>query len=75
MKVMVSKEIEQVCPMFVGASVEADVVNTPYCEALWQEIDALCEQYRQTLTTETLKEMASIAATRNVYRAQSLIHI
>lgn len=69
MKVMVSKEIEQVCPMFVGASVEADVVNTPYCEALWQEIDALCEQYRQTLTTETLKEMASIAATRNVYRA------
>ena len=66
---MVSKEIEQVCPMFVGASVEADVVNTPYCEALWQEIDALCEQYRQTLTTETLKEMASIAATRNVYRA------
>lgn len=69
MKVMVSKEIEQVCPMFVGASVEANVVNTPYCEALWQEIDALCEQYRQTLTTETLKEMASIAATRNVYRA------
>lgn len=69
MKVMVSKEIEQVCPTFVGASVEADVVNTPYCEALWQEIDALCEQYRQTLTTETLKEMASIAATRNVYRA------
>ena len=42
MKVMVSKEIEQVCPMFVGASVEADVVNTPYCVALWQEIDALC---------------------------------
>lgn len=69
MRVMVSKEIEQVCPTFVGASVEADVVNTPYCEALWQEIDALCEQYRQTLTTETLKEMASIAATRNVYRA------
>ena len=69
MKVMVSKEIEQVCPTFVGASVEADVVNTPYCEALWQEIDALCEQYRQTLTTETLKEMASIAATRNVYKA------
>ena len=66
---MVSKEIEQVCPTFVGASVEADVVNTPYCEALWQEIDALCEQYRQTLTTETLKEMASIAATRNVYKA------
>ena len=69
MKIIVSKEIEQVCPTFVGACVEANVINTPYSEALWQEIDALCEQYRQTLTTETLKEMSSIAATRSVYKA------
>lgn len=69
MKIVVSKEIEQVCPTFVGTCVEADVINTPYSEALWQEIDALCEQYRQTLTTETLKEMSSIAATRSVYKA------
>ena len=69
MKVIVSKEIESVCPIFVGACVEADVVNTPYCEELWQEINALGEQYRATLTTESLKEMSSIAATRNVYRA------
>ena len=69
MKVIVSKEIESVCPVFVGACVEADVVNTPYCEELWQEINALGEQYRAALTTESLKEMGSIAATRNVYRA------
>ena len=69
MKIIVSKEIEQVCPTFVGACVEANVINTPYSEALWQEIDTLCEQYRQTLTTETLKEMSSIAATRSVYKA------
>ena len=53
MKIVVSKEIEQVCPTFVGTCVEADVINTPYSEALWQEIDALCEQYRQ-LPTELL---------------------
>ena len=69
MKIIVSKEIEQVCPTFVGACVEAKVVNTPFCEALWKEIDALCEHYRETLTTETLKEMSSIAATRSVYKA------
>ena len=69
MKVIVSKEIEQVCPTFVGACVEAEVVNTPYSEPLWKEINALCEHYRQTLTTETLKEMSSIAATRSVYKA------
>ena len=69
MKIIVSKEIEQVCPTFVGACVEAKVVNTPFCESLWKEIDALCEHYRATLTTETLKEMSSIAATRSVYKA------
>jgi DNA/RNA-binding domain of Phe-tRNA-synthetase-like protein len=69
MKVIVSKEIEQVCPTFVGACVEAEVVNTPFCEALWKEIEELGNHYKATLTTETLKEMSSIAATRSVYRA------
>ena len=69
MKVIVSKEIETVCPRFVGACVEARVVNTPYCQELWQEIEALGEKYRRELTTESLKEMTSIAATRSVYRA------
>ena len=69
MEVIVSKEIEQVCPEFVGACVEAGVVNTPYSEALWKEIEALGHRYRQELTTETLKEMTSIAATRRVYKA------
>ena len=69
MNIIVSKEIEQVCPSFVGGCVEAQVVNTPYCEALWQEIEARCEQFRRELTTESLKELTSIAATRRVYKA------
>ena len=69
MKIIVSDEIERVCPGFVGACVEADVVNTPYCEGLWEEILALGEQYKATLTTESLKEMSGIAATRRVYKA------
>lgn len=69
MKVIVSGEIERVCPTFVGACVEARVENTPYCQELWDEIAALGERYRQTLTTESLKEMSGIAATRRVYRA------
>ena len=69
MKIIVSDEIESVCPEFVGACVEADVVNTPYCEELWQEINAMGDRFRATLTTESLKEMSSIAATRSVYRA------
>lgn len=57
------------CPEFVGACVEARVVNTPYCEELWQEIEAMGERFRQELTTETLKDITSIAATRRVYKA------
>ena len=67
--VLVSEEIKQVCPEFVGACVEAEVVNTPYSEALWQETQALCERFRRELTTESLKELTSIAATRRVYKA------
>lgn len=69
MKIIVSKEIENVCPNFVGACVEAQVKNSPYCAELWQEINALGEHYRQVLSTETLKAISGIEATRRVYRA------
>ena len=69
MNVILSQEIENVCPEFVGACIDATVVNTPYSEALWKEIDALCNRFRQELTTESLKEITSIAATRRVYKA------
>lgn len=69
MKIIVSEEIEQVCPEFVGACVEAEVVNTSYDEALWTEIDSLGEKLRRELTTESLKDLPSIAATRRVYRS------
>lgn len=69
MKIIVSKEIENVCPNFVGACVEAQVKNSPYCAELWQEINALGEHYREVLSTETLKAISGIEATRRVYRA------
>lgn len=69
MKVIVSNEIESVCPGFVGACVEAQVENSSFCEPLWQEINALGERYKAELDTEKLKEMSGIAATRRVYRA------
>ena len=69
MKIIVSQEIESVCPNFVGAAVEAQVVNTPYCAELWDEIHAIEEQFRKELTTESLKELSGIVATRRVYKA------
>ena len=69
MHIIVSQEIESVCPAFVGAAVEAQVVNTPYSKELWDEIHAQEDRFRQELTTESLKDLPSIAATRRVYKA------
>ncbi len=69
MEIVVSAEIESVCPGFVGACVEAEVKNSPFSATLWEDINALGQQFRQELTTESLKEMSGIAATRRVYKA------
>lgn len=69
MNINVSQEIEDVCPGFVGACVEAEVRNTPFCQPLWDEINALGDRFRSELTTESLKQLLGIEATRRVYRA------
>ena len=69
MNIVVSSEIQTVCPEFIGACVEANVSNSPYCQPLWDEIDAMGNKYRSILTTESLKQLSGIAATRRVYRA------
>ena len=68
MNIIVSEEIEQVCPRFVGAAVEAQVTNSQYCAPLWDEIHQWKERFRRELTTESLKELSGIAATRAVYK-------
>ena len=68
MNIIVSEEIEQVCPWFVGAAVEAQVTNSQYCAPLWDEIHQWEERFRRELTTESLKELSGIAATRAVYK-------
>ena len=69
MNIIVSQEIKSVCPSFVGAAVDACVTNSKYCQELWDEIHALEDRFRQELTTDSLKELTSIAATRRVYKA------
>lgn len=69
MKIIVSEEIASVCPRFVGACVDAEVENTAFSQALWDEIHEMEERFRKELTTESLKEQSGIAATRSVYKA------
>ncbi len=69
MQIIVSDEIRGICPYFIGAHVEIKVHNTSYSEGLWKEIDQLCQELKQALTTETLKDISGIACTRKIYRA------
>lgn len=65
----VSEEIRAVCPDFVGAALEATFSNTAYSAPLWEEIKAFQADYCRKYTTESLKEMPAIQATRTVYKA------
>ncbi len=66
--IRVSDQIRQRCPSFVGAAVVSHVHNSESDPALWQEIDAFIADYRQRYTTESLKQMPAILATREAYK-------
>ena len=64
----VSKEIRDVCPQFIGAALSTQITNTEYSPALWLEIARFEKEYRQTYTTDSLKEHPAILATRQIYK-------
>ena len=67
-KIQVEDCLREACPEFKGAAVYATIDNSAYCEELWAEIEASVRHRREQLTTETLKQIPSIEATRTAYR-------
>ncbi len=68
MKLIVSEEIRERCPQFVGAAVVADVVNSDCNDGLWNEIHEFLDDYRQRYTVDSVKHMPPIEVTREAYR-------
>lgn len=64
-----TEEFTQRWNKFRGAYIIADVINGPTSPELWSEIEAFCKELRSRLTTETLKDVSGIAATRAAYKA------
>ncbi len=69
MKINVSEEVRTACPAFVGAAVSLTLTNTDYSPRLWAEINRELDEYRLRYTTESIKDMPSIQATRRAYKA------
>lgn len=67
-KVTISEEIKNACPQFVCATLEATIVNSPYSDELWKEINTFRQAYLKTYTTESIKQMPAIQATRTAYK-------
>jgi DNA/RNA-binding domain of Phe-tRNA-synthetase-like protein len=67
-QIIVSEEIGNACPEFVGAAVYASFTNTEYSQELWDEIHRFLDEYKAKYTIDTIKQMSSIEATRQTYR-------
>lgn len=68
MNIIITEEILERCPCFVGTSIEAFISNTKYSEELWDDINTYSDDFLRRYTTETLKDIPSIKATRNIYK-------
>lgn len=66
--ITVSDEIKRACPIFKGAAVHAEVVNTAFCQGLWEEISGFTQELTTTTLPEDIKLQPAIAATREVYK-------
>lgn len=67
-RILVSDEIKERCPGFIGTAVHTDIENSEYSQELWKEIDKFIQEFRDTYTTDSIKHMPAIEATRLAYR-------
>lgn len=64
----VSDELRHAWPQFCGLALSATVRNSQYDAELWKRIDAFTEEYRAKYTTDSIKAMPTIQATRQAYK-------
>ena len=64
--ITLSSEFAARCPEYRGAALYATVANTPFCEELWQEIDAFLHELQSDASD--IRQHPAIAATREAYK-------
>ncbi len=67
-QIIVSEKLRSACPVFVGAAVYAELVNTDYSPELWADIEDFVRKYRECYDISSIKRMPSVEATRQAYR-------
>lgn len=67
-EISVSEKIKNACPDFRGAAIFAEVENTEFSKELWDDIERFSAEYRSRYTTDSIKDMVAINATRKAYK-------
>ena len=69
MQIIISDEIQKICPLLTLGIVQAMVTNSPTSQLLSDEMASLETGFRQDYTLEQLNKRAAILATRLAYKA------
>ncbi len=69
MNITLSPRFKSLCPQFRGIAITADIANCPTSEALWKEIEEQTAYFRSRYTTDDIKLLSGIEATRTAYKA------
>jgi DNA/RNA-binding domain of Phe-tRNA-synthetase-like protein len=67
--IKISDDLKQKTPNMALGVIQCCVSNSQFNAELWQEIQKVTLEVKQTLTFEAIKDQQQIAATRNVYAA------
>lgn len=67
-EIVVSEELRNACPDFVGCALFAAIRNSEYNADLWKEIEELTKWLRDNYTVDTVKQRSGIRATREGYK-------
>lgn len=68
MNIIISDEIREASPGVRILAVEADVVNQPAPDSLWDEINRLADSMRAVMAMPDINKRPGIAGTRNLYK-------
>lgn len=69
MNIEISNSIKQACPHLALAIITCEVTNPETSMALWGELEAEIQQFRETYTLEDINKRPAIAATRSIYKS------
>lgn len=67
--VHIGAELQKINPSMALGIIECRVRNSDHSAELWNEIQEITQQVRESLTFESIKDQPQIAATRSMYSA------